>query len=142
MAANKEGEDPAASRLGLIQALAIQEGVSVSSNLVIIKTSFSPEGLNDPLEIDSDPSFKEKDYRELGEALLSSVTWNHGEGKAEFLGVGIGLQPTDACLFLSVTSGKLEVDHLQQLVVSAFEQGAVVMDADSTEIIPPSMDIL
>jgi len=108
----------------------------VSINLVIVKTPWSPEGLTDPLELDSDPAFTTTDYQGLAAQLCANVTWQGNAGTAQVAGHDVTLESTDGCLFLNFLQPDVDLDVVMDLTASAAALGVVVMDADNADILP------
>lgn len=110
------------------------------SQFVIVKSALPPDDLTDVLNLDADPTFKANDYQQLAERLCTGVTWNGDEGGGTLFGNPVALVSTDACLF--VHARVLMTDkQLEELHARALAEGAVVMDADSAELLSGDLDL-
>ena len=107
----------------------------MSPSFVIVKSLDPPETVTDPLELANDGDFKAEDYRKLAATFCTSTVWSGDAGEADIAGFRITLESTDAALFLHFPQTEVPPNVVQWLVTSAMKMGAVVMSADSAEIL-------
>jgi hypothetical protein len=106
----------------------------MTSNLIIVKSSERPDEVDDPLEMDVDASFNPEGYKEIGNAIFSSVLWSENEGNSDSEFGKLHFDVTEAGLFVS-NDEEFNEEQLVSIALLANSHGAVVMDAETANII-------
>jgi hypothetical protein len=112
----------------------IEKGAMTPSFLVV-KSLDPPETVTDSLDLVSDEGTNADGYRQMAAGICTNVIWASDSGEGDVSGFKVSMEPTDACLFLSFLESDVPRDVIRSFIINANKLGAVVMSADSAEIV-------
>ena len=104
------------------------------SFLVVISLD-PPETVTDSFNLVSDEGVNADGYRQLAAGICTNVIWASDSGEGHVSGFKVSMEPTDACLFLTFQEPDVPPDVIRSFIISASKLGAVVMGAESAEIL-------
>jgi hypothetical protein len=107
----------------------------MTHSFLVVKSLDPPETVTDSLNLVSDEGFNADGYRRLAAEICTNVVWASDSGEGHVSGFRVSMEPTDACLFLTFPESDVPRDVITSFIISANKMGAVVMSADSAEIL-------
>jgi hypothetical protein len=108
-------------------------------SFLVVKSLDPPETVTDSLNLVSDEGVNADGYRQLAAGICTNVIWASDSGEGHVSGFKVSMEPTDACLFLTFLESDVPPDVVRSFIISANKLGAVVMGADSAEILSPGV---
>jgi hypothetical protein len=91
-------------------------------------------------EIDRDMSFEAVDYKKLGERFFGPVTWTGADGIAAHGEMSFELSLSDVSLHVTARGPGDTVQFMDDVAETAFREGVVVLDVQSSELLLPPSD--
>ena len=104
-------------------------------SFLVVKSLDPPEIVTDSLNLVSDEGFNADGYRRLAADICTNMVWALDSGEGDVSGFKVSVEPTDACLFITFPETDVPRDVIMSFIISANKMGAVVMSAESAEIL-------
>jgi len=104
-------------------------------SFLVVKSLDPPETVTDSLDLVSDEGTNADGYRQMAAGICTNVIWASDSGEGDVSGLKVSVEPTDACLFISFLESGVPRDVVRSFIISANKMGAVVMSADSAEMV-------